>query len=46
MNIIGYSVESPLNIGYGQLRTEPSAPITDVMRVDDGTIDTAILASY
>jgi hypothetical protein len=39
-NVIGYSVESTPNVGYAEIRTEPSAPITTVLRVDPGTTDT------
>jgi hypothetical protein len=39
-NVIGYSVESTLNTGFAEMRTEPSAPVTNVLRIDPGTTDT------
>lgn len=43
-NVIGFSVESVVNTGYAELRTEPLAPTTLVQRIDDGTTDSQIKA--
>jgi hypothetical protein len=45
-NVIGYSVESEANTGFAELRTEPDAQTTLVMRIDDGTTDSQIKASF
>jgi len=45
-NVIGYSLPSLENTGFAKVRTEPLAPQSKVVRVNESTTDTYITVLY